>query len=280
MRLAVHRPGGERAALRHKKLGDRHVLRAGAGETHGMPGVDDLVFGAMDQSEARIDRQTVVGVAHEEAQHVPVGIVDARRHRPAARDLVAAVDLAAAATGEGQRGGDQRVGRGVPDLVLGLGLVVAQHPVMAREIAEVPGGRRADPGDLRTDVDQDANIEIGATDPRGLHDPEQSGAMQVAFGLVGHAAQLLAFGRAPGQDRRQRARPLHHLFVGNAREGNALVGQCRRDHRGILPQLQARQFGPLPHPEERAQRASRRMRNRRGARAYPSRRGPAGRSSG
>ena len=107
MRLAVHRPGGERAALGHEKFAHRYVLRAGAGEADGMPRVDDLVFGAMDQREARIDRRAVVALAHHEAQHVPVGIVDARRHRPAARHLVAAVDLAAAPAGEGERRGDQ-----------------------------------------------------------------------------------------------------------------------------------------------------------------------------
>jgi phosphoribosylformylglycinamidine synthase subunit PurS len=35
-----------------------------------------------------------------------------------------------------------------------------------------------------------------------------------------------------------------------------------------------------PHPEERAQRASRRMGNRQGARSHPSRRAPTERSSG
>ena len=64
-----------------------------------MPSVDDLVLRAMDEGEALIDRRAVVALAHHEAQHVPVGIVDAGRERPASGNLIAAVDLAAAAAG-------------------------------------------------------------------------------------------------------------------------------------------------------------------------------------
>src|SRR5258708_33922286 len=133
-----------------------------------MPGVDDLGLRAMDDGEALVDRRAVVLLALHEGQHVPVGIVDARRQWPAASDLVAAVDLATAARRESERGGDQRVDRLAPDLLLDARIPVGQHPVVAGEIADVPRRRRTDLGDLGADIAEDADIEPGAADPARL----------------------------------------------------------------------------------------------------------------
>ncbi len=228
VRLAVHRPRRDGAVVGHEQIPDRDVLRTGAGQPDRVPGVDDLVLRAVDDGEALVDRRAVVLLAHHEGQHVPVGIVDARRQWPAAVDLVAALDLAAATRREGERGGDQRVDRLAPDLLLDARIPVGQHPVMAGEIADVPGGRRADAGDFGADVDEDADIELGAADAGRLAHAKQAGGMQVALGLVGHAAQLLA-GLGPfGEPRHQGAGTLEHFLVAHAGERDGLAGQGRR----------------------------------------------------
>ena len=173
-------------------------------------------------------------VAHHEAQHVPVGIVDARRERPASRHLPAAVDLAAAAAGEGERGGDQHVERGVPQLVLRLGREVAQHPVMAAEIADVPCRRRAGARQRGADIDEDADIELGPADALGLGEAEQAEIVQVALGLVGQAAQLLAGLGAGRQCRRKLVGARDHLLVAHIGERDALLGQDGRGRPGEL----------------------------------------------
>ena len=181
----------------------------------------------MGQRETLVDDGAAL-VAHHEAQHVPVGIVDARGERPASRHLPAAVDLAAAAAGEGERGGDQHVERGVPQLVLRLGREVAQHPVMAAEIADVPCRRRADARQRGADIDEDADIELGPADAAWLHEAEQARVVQVALGVVGQAAQLLAGLGAGRELGGKRVRAAHHLLVAHIGEGDALLGQDRR----------------------------------------------------
>jgi hypothetical protein len=99
---------------------------------------------------------------------------------------------------------------------------------MAGEIADVPRRRRADPGQDGADVDEDADVEIGAADPRRLHDPEQAGLVQVALGVVRQPAQPLAGLGAFGQARQQTPRPLEHLLVADARERGRSLRQCRR----------------------------------------------------
>ena len=57
-------------------------------------------------------------------------------------------------------------------------------------------GRRADLRNLGADIDQDADIEVGAADPGRLDDAKEAGRMQIAFGVVRQAAQALAVGGA------------------------------------------------------------------------------------
>ena len=100
--------------------------------------------------------------------------------------------------------------------------------MVAGEIADVPGGRRADAGDLGADIDEDADIEIGAADPGGLGDAEQAGFVQVALGLVGQPPQLLALLGPCGDLRHQAPRPLEHFVVAHAGKGRPCLGQGRR----------------------------------------------------
>ena len=65
-------------------------------------------------------------------------------------------------------------------------------------------------------------------------------------------------------------------------QGRGNPGRCRAEEarRRNRERLSNARFTPSPHAEERAQRASRSIGQRRGARAHPSRRGASHRSSG
>ena len=104
---------------------------------------------------------------------------------------IAAVDFAGAAGRKDKGGRDQRVGVLVPDQVLGALVEHAEHPVMAGEIGEIPRHRRIALPERVGAIDQRDVIEFGATDPLRLHDPEQAGVMQIAFGLRRQTAQFL-----------------------------------------------------------------------------------------
>ena len=184
----------QRAALGHEQLGDRDVLAAGRRHAHGVPGVDDLVVGLRHQAQPPVDRRLAVVAIDRDGQHVPVGIVDARGERPAAVDDEAAVGLAPAAGRERDRGGDQRVGVGVPHLVLRLGLVVAEDPVMAGEVADVPGRRRAAARKLRRDVHDRDEVELHAAERLGLMEAEQPALVQQLLVLADqHRGRLRRF---------------------------------------------------------------------------------------
>jgi hypothetical protein len=99
---------------------------------------------------------------------------------------------------------------------------------MAAEIADVPCGRRADARQGGADIDEDADIELGPADALGLHEAEQAGVVQVAFGVVGQAAQLLASLGAGRKLGAERVRTLHHLLVAHISEGDAPLGQDGR----------------------------------------------------
>jgi hypothetical protein len=99
---------------------------------------------------------------------------------------------------------------------------------MAGEIAEVPRGRGAGLRQFGADIDEDADIELGAANPGRLGDAEQAGHMKVTLGLVGQSPQLLAGLGALGEPRFERARPGQHLLVTNSCEGRSVLGQYGR----------------------------------------------------
>ncbi len=55
----------------------------------------------------------------------------------------------------------QRVARDVPDFVLRLAMIVAEHPTAAGEVSRLRG---TDTGGCVTGVDDDADVAIRATD--------------------------------------------------------------------------------------------------------------------
>ena len=84
--------------------------------------------------------------------------------------MMAAIDLATLAAWESQRCRDQYIRRYIPELILSLRREVSEHPVMRGEVAHIPRRRGAHLGDLGADIYEDADVEIGAADPRGLDD--------------------------------------------------------------------------------------------------------------
>ena len=102
----------------------------------------------------------------------------------------------------------------VPDQILSAPVEHAEHPVMAREIGEIPGHRRIALRQHIGAIDQRDIIEFGAADPLRLHDPEQAGIMQIAFGLRRQAPQFLGFGGAIAQAWNQRPGTFNHGGIG------------------------------------------------------------------
>jgi len=136
----------QRAALGHEALRDRDVLAARADHPHGLPRVDDLVVALGHQAQAPVEGRLAVVAVDGDGEHVPVGVVDAGGKRPAAAHHEAAVGSPGAPGGERDRRGDERVGVGVPDLVLRLRVVEREDPVMRAQVPNVPrGGRTAAP---------------------------------------------------------------------------------------------------------------------------------------
>ena len=94
--------------------------------------------------------------------------------------------------------------------ILGAPVEHAEHPVMAGEVGEIPGHRRITLREHIGAIDQRDVIEFGAADPLRLHDPEQAGIMQIAFGLRRQASQLLGLGGTIAQARNQRPGTIDH----------------------------------------------------------------------
>ena len=103
------RCSGTKTSLARDRLG------SGAPHAEHLPVVDDLVFAAWHQAHPVIDDP--IAVAHGDRQHVPGGGIDAAREVPEAADHEAAVHAPALPLGEGDAGGDQRVGILAPDLL-------------------------------------------------------------------------------------------------------------------------------------------------------------------
>ena len=209
---------GEGAALGHEQVGDGDVLAAGGAHAHGVPGVDDLVVGLRHQAQPPVDGRLAVVAVDGDGQHVPVRVVDAGGERPAARYDEPAVGLARSAGGKGDGGGDQRVGVGVPYLALGFGCVVAEDPVVAGEVADVPGGGGAAAGELGRDVDDGDKVELHAAEAFGLVETEEARLVQQLLGVACQPARLLGRRCALAQQRHDLAGATHRLVVADAGE--------------------------------------------------------------
>ena len=193
---------------------DLDVVRSGSAQSGRVPGVDDLVVALVEQKDPIFDPVGFIVGGNDAGKHIPIAGIDARREWPAAAQQISAVDLPGAAGRKNEGGCDQRIGVLVPDQILGALVEHAQHPVVACQIGEIPGHRRVGLPDRIGAIDQRDIIEFGATYPLRLHDPEQTGVMQIAFGLRRQAPQFLGPGRAVAQLRNERLGAGDHGRIG------------------------------------------------------------------
>ena len=143
-----------------------------------------------------------------------------------------AVGLARAAGGKRDGGGDQRIGVGVPHLALGLGVVVAEDPVVAGEVADVPGRRRAAARELGRDVDDGDEVELHAAEGLGLVEAEEARLVQQLLGVAGQPARVLGRWRALAQERHDLAGAAHRLVVADA--GEVAARRLRQGSYGVV----------------------------------------------
>src|SRR5205823_12781112 len=153
-------------------------------------------------------------------EHVPVAIVHARGERPPPADDKAVFCNPTTSRGKRDRGGDERIRVGVPHLVLRLGLVVAEDPVVAAEVADVPGGGGAAARELGHDIDDCLERQLHAAEAPGLVEAEQARLVQQLLVLGQQHARVLALLRALEERRHALARAPHRLFVADACEAH------------------------------------------------------------
>src|SRR6266480_6220814 len=215
----------ERAPLRNEDLLHLDVLAAGADHAHRVPRVDDLVLALRHHAEAPIHwgftgRRLAVLAVDRDREHVPVAVVDAGREWPSAADDEPIIDFFPSAGGQGNGRRDQYVRIRVPHLVLRLWLVVAEDPVVAAEVADVPGGGGAAARELRHDIDDRLERQLHAAEAPGLVEAEQARLVQQLLVLGQKHARVLALLRALEERRHALARAAHRLFVADAGEAH------------------------------------------------------------
>src|SRR5947208_4441112 len=224
----------ERAPLRNEDLLHLDVLAAGADHAHRVPGVDDPVVALRHYAEAPIHWGLAVVAVDRDREHVPVAVVHARGERPPPADDKAVFCNPTTSRGKRDRGGDERIRVGVPHLVLRLGLVVAEDPVVAAEVADVPGGGGAAARELGHDIDDCLERQLHAAEAPGLVEAEQARLVQQLLVLGQQHARVLALLRALEERRHALARAAHRLFVAYA--GEAQFRMSYNSHTdGYLP---------------------------------------------
>ena len=90
--------------------------------------------------------------------------------------------------------------------------------MMAGDVADVPGGRRAAARKLRRDVDDRDEVELHPPESLRLVKAKESGLVQELLVLADEHAGVLGALRALAQDRHDLARPAHRLVVADAGE--------------------------------------------------------------
>ena len=186
------RTQGQRAALGHEALRHRDVLAARADHAHRVPRVDDLVVALGHQAQPPVERRLAVVAVDGDGEHVPLGVVDARGERPAPAHHEAAVGAPRPPGGERDGGGHERVGVGVPHLVLRLGVVEREDPVVGAQVADVPRGGRAAAPELGHDVHHGHEGQLHAAEGLRLMEAEQAGLVQKLLVVAQEDAGVLA----------------------------------------------------------------------------------------
>ncbi len=195
---------GHRVVLGHEQVLDHHAARPGAAHAEGVPVVDDRVRLAREGRPAGVPRFALHGDPADEVR----GRVAARAVVPPAVEAVAAVDADRPRRQVRQRAAEVTVAEQLDLTLLG------PHGHGVR----VAGGERVDPaarGTAARELDGHAQEglqpELEPAEAPRLDDPEEAGLDVVAVGLVGEAAERLAFSLALAQRVAHRGGPCHQL---------------------------------------------------------------------
>jgi hypothetical protein len=143
------------------------------------------------QENPVLDSIGLVVRGHNAGKHIPFAGSHARGERPITAQAIATLNFAGAAGRENEGGRDQCVRILVPNQILRPPIKHAQHPVMAGQIGEIPGYGSVTLPEQFCAVYQGDIVQLESTYPFRLNDPEETGFVQVAFGLGRQAAQFL-----------------------------------------------------------------------------------------
>ena len=105
---------------------------------------------------------------------------------------------------------------------LGVGIVVSEDPMMAGDVARVPGGGRAAAGELRRNVHDRHEVELHSTEGFGLMKPEQPALVQELLVLAQQHPGVFGPRGALTQDGHDLPRAPHRLGVADGGEIAAL----------------------------------------------------------
>ena len=204
----------DRHRLGNKGILDFDVIRSRSPQACRIPRVFDFVVAFVKQKDAVFDTVGFVVGRNNAGKHIPFAGIRPRGERPSASQHISAFDFSGATSRKYEGGCNQSVGVLVPDQILGALVEHAQHPVVAREIGEVPGHRCIRLPERIGAIDQRDIIEFRASHPLRLHDPEQTRIMQIAFGLRRQTPQLLRPGSALAEYWDERFGTCNHGRIG------------------------------------------------------------------
>lgn len=115
------------------------------------------------------------------------------------------LDLARPTGREDEGGRDQRIGILAPDQILRTLLEHPEHPVMAGEVREIPRDGCIALAQQFCTIDQRDIVELAASHPFRLNDPEQACIVQIALGFGRQSPQLFGARRPVAKLRDERS---------------------------------------------------------------------------
>ena len=203
----------ERAALRHEHRLDGDVLAAGAGHAHRVPGVDDLVVGSSARGRGAQSTAFLPSRVDRGGEHVPVGIVDAGRERPAAADHEAAIDLPA--RGRPRARSRRRSARRGLRPTLRAGSPARSSRASSDGSRDCRRSMRSRDSRARSppDVEDRDERQLHPAEDLRLMEAKQPGLVQQLLVLANEHARILGGCRALAQGRHDLARAAHRLVV-------------------------------------------------------------------
>ena len=211
VRAAAGRVHGQRPVVGDEDFLDLDRLAAGPAHAERVPVVDDHEVLARHHAHEVVD--DLVAVLDDAGELVPGRGIHARGEIPVARQHDAAVDLATAALRVGDAGGDDGVRVLAPHFLLRLRVEEREHPVVDRQVANVPGDRGIAAADDLGHVEHRHEIQLHAAEPPGLQDAQHAGLVQQRKDLGGELPRRLRRGGEFPQFRYQPVSAAQGLLV-------------------------------------------------------------------